>query len=442
MDGFHHGEVASENMESMAEIFRNRAPEGSINISLLLTIYYDGVQLFKRSVNPFWPLLVSINNLPPHLRGVYGVGIFSLSHISVKPGTPAEEYILSMFVEELRHLYEGFTVKLSNGRLVFLQARVVCHVYDTRAMEHLLKVHGAGSCVGCPLCRLVPGWLKVECKKLSYQGHRIFLSLSNKLRYIGQSQQCCPPNYYKDASVRKAVAESRKPSSSVESVLVDYRDKKVVDAFTSKCCGDKNHQQTINAYLKGNGTWESLDDYPYELDLFEKNLYYATCDLRPVVAFSRVTQIQYANDARRVLESNGRTKEINGVKGFWPFDLPYADISKHLSYEYFHTFMNCAKQIFLKFFNLRSVTKSEVDFCKINFMHPFLWLNPDELPPWAMPDNEACIKVFEKTLESVYLPTGMRVEYNMRHLCKRLGHFRGTQKIHLVESCMDFITYM
>jgi hypothetical protein len=87
---------------------------------------------------------------------LYGAGLFSLSLLAVEPGSKAECFVMDLFVQELKMLYDGFRVHI-NGQDYFVQARIVSHVYDTRAVEKVLNSQSAGSTAGCPFCRLVPG---------------------------------------------------------------------------------------------------------------------------------------------------------------------------------------------------------------------------------------------------------------------------------------------
>jgi hypothetical protein len=157
-DGFHDGNVSKKQIQEMHEIYSQKYQTSSscIEVSLLLITYYDGVQLFKKMVKPFWPFLISIMNLPPNLRKLYGAGLFTLSLLAVEPGCDCEKFILDLFVQELEMLHAGFQVTISDQDY-FVQARAISHVYDTKALEKVLNVQGSNSYSGDPLCRAVPG---------------------------------------------------------------------------------------------------------------------------------------------------------------------------------------------------------------------------------------------------------------------------------------------
>ena len=49
----------------------------TIHVPLLLSIFYDGVQMFSTKQNiPYSPLFLTILNLPPLIRSIIGLGKF------------------------------------------------------------------------------------------------------------------------------------------------------------------------------------------------------------------------------------------------------------------------------------------------------------------------------------------------------------------------------
>lgn len=128
-----------------------------IPINLLLTLNYDGIQLFKRRSQHFSPLIVGIQNLPPNLRTDAGAGMFSISLFSAPANSNAEAFMFDILVKELQELMWKGTHVTIKGRKYFIQARLTLQCYDTKALESVLKVQAAGSAAGCPLCGLVTG---------------------------------------------------------------------------------------------------------------------------------------------------------------------------------------------------------------------------------------------------------------------------------------------
>lgn len=151
------GPVAKQHMEEMNEKWKQNSPTAK-PLNLLLCLQYDGAQLFNSSVTNFWPMLITILNLPPPLRKEIGVGTFLISLFTAYSKSVSEKFLFNkQLIPELQKLYEGFVLYV-NGEKYCIQARLILHCYDSRALESVLKVHGAGSEMGCSLCRLIPGY--------------------------------------------------------------------------------------------------------------------------------------------------------------------------------------------------------------------------------------------------------------------------------------------
>jgi hypothetical protein len=125
-------------------------------VNILLSLYYDGAQVFDTKSQNFWPLMISILNLPPPLRKTRGKGLFTISIYTATSKSNTEKFIFDNLVDELLMLQDGIEVTINNTKY-FLQARLVMQCYDSRALESMLCTQGGGSYAGCPLCRLAPG---------------------------------------------------------------------------------------------------------------------------------------------------------------------------------------------------------------------------------------------------------------------------------------------
>jgi len=140
---------AQENLEEMQKSFEEKAKTtpGLRQFSFLLSEFYDGGTLFKRNSISVWPLIMSILNLTPSERLSYGIGLFLVALHCLKPGSVAEESLFDeLFVKELQCLYEGFeyTFTSSDGEEhhIFLQARLIIHIMDTKALEEKAQIYG------------------------------------------------------------------------------------------------------------------------------------------------------------------------------------------------------------------------------------------------------------------------------------------------------------
>lgn len=126
-------------------------------LNLLLLLQYDGAQIFHWSIKNFWPMLLTILNLPPTLRKEIGVGTFMISLFTAFSKSVCEKFLFyKLLLPELHELYQGIVLEV-HGEKYYVQARLILHGYDSKALESVLKVHGANSLVGCSLCRLSPG---------------------------------------------------------------------------------------------------------------------------------------------------------------------------------------------------------------------------------------------------------------------------------------------
>ena len=166
----------------------------SEEVNLVLSEFYDGGQLFKSKTYNFWILMTQILNLPPTFRGKLGIGMF-LSAIYSGRHLEAEKFLFTdMYCEELRLLNDGTEIHL-NGKRYFIQARLILHTLDTKALEAVLCLQSTSmASYGCPLCRCITG--VHDGSKPVYIGHRNILPLNSYLRYIGQSGKCCPAGFY------------------------------------------------------------------------------------------------------------------------------------------------------------------------------------------------------------------------------------------------------
>ena len=186
---FLDGDVAKEHLDSMDKNYKawrneNVANSNSVPVNLLLSQFYDGGQLFTWTTCDFWGLFTSILNLPPTYRGKLGISTFLSAIFSGKHNTVAEKFIFTdLYCEELRTLYKGFEYVGKNGQLFFIQARLIFHSMDTKALEPVFKMQSmTGSRYGCPYCRSAHG--QHNSWTTFFSGKRQFLPKFNYLRFL------------------------------------------------------------------------------------------------------------------------------------------------------------------------------------------------------------------------------------------------------------------
>jgi hypothetical protein len=134
----------------------NQTLKPLVPISLLLAFYYDGVQIFRRKVQDFFPMVFSILNLPPSMRSTTGMGLFTLSLIDYKTNSNCTTFMLELFAQELQYLEKGFVVNINDVNY-YIQCRLILQCYDSKGLESVLNVEGANSYIGCGLCRQAEG---------------------------------------------------------------------------------------------------------------------------------------------------------------------------------------------------------------------------------------------------------------------------------------------
>lgn len=155
------GDVAKrhyDEMESNFSTYQSQSNDLSIlPLNLLFCLQYDGAQVFHHSVTNFWPLLLTILNLPPNLRKEVGVGTFMIALFTAYSNSLCENFLFKkLLVPELQQLCQGYIMTVRGNRF-YVQARLLLHCYDSKALESVVKVQGTNSLAGCSLCRLAPG---------------------------------------------------------------------------------------------------------------------------------------------------------------------------------------------------------------------------------------------------------------------------------------------
>ncbi len=89
--------------EKMKEAYHNLDNRRVVEFSVLLSFFYDGDALYKRSNDSAWPFLASVLNLNPSLRSKLGVGLFLVALHNLKVGSGAEQSMIDdLITEELK----------------------------------------------------------------------------------------------------------------------------------------------------------------------------------------------------------------------------------------------------------------------------------------------------------------------------------------------------
>ena len=162
-----------------------------VPVNLLLICFYDGGQLFHYRTCNFWGFFTSICNLPPTYRGKVGISTF-LSAIYGGTHSKVERFLFSdLYCEELRALFVGYEYISPSGTRYFIQARLIFHSMDTKALEPVFCMQSmTNSKYGCPYCRNCHG--QHNSWKTFFSGNRNYLPMNSYLRFFWAIREMLP----------------------------------------------------------------------------------------------------------------------------------------------------------------------------------------------------------------------------------------------------------
>jgi hypothetical protein len=143
------GSNPKSNLEDMHQIFNERKTLNTnlVEVSFVLSQFYDGGTLFNRSAKSIWPLAISILNCNPTDRMDYGIGLFMIILHDLKIGSEVETAIFTqLLIPELQLLRRGVEYSYLNDKgekvEIFLQVRLVVHIMDTVALTKKAQLYG------------------------------------------------------------------------------------------------------------------------------------------------------------------------------------------------------------------------------------------------------------------------------------------------------------
>lgn len=446
------GEAAKKHLREMEQKSASKEAEGKVAVNLLLGYNYDGCQPFSTMAVNFWPMTLSILNLPPNLRKKVGMGMFLLSIYHLSTGeTYVEDFLhRDCFVRELLLLYDGYEIEV-NDRTYFVQARLIFHGYDTKAAEHVLRVQASGSLAGCPFCRLVTGSRKNWAGTVNFTGHRYLLPYNHFLRSRGQTQQCCPAGFY-TANAPLNLDELERVTNEPPLVRgvglgcnnLEYERK--LSNLRTLCCNTED-STAVKEFLRS-----SRDTLPFRwyhktfqpVD-FIGSLYYHFMDYRGEMKYSRVSNSVYIRDGTQALQTGS---PVNGVKGLWSFRfLPYADFATQVNWDPFHTLMNVAKNVLYTWKGARPVLNdSLIEYCKYTQSHPELWNSSNRKAKaynkWEIPVSSVDeLNSLDRFFDAFLIPKGYSKDFEIGDIFTQTGYVKGYSAIQFVEVVMDYFIY-
>jgi len=207
-------------------------------------------------------------------------------------------------------------------------------------------------------------------------GHRQHLDLRHYCRHVGQSQNCCPPNYYKPYE-----------KNAFEFVSNDDNTVKMMTKNNKfPICDTKNKDLIVEYIGNLNEEWKFYHTAYYTQD-FENDLWYHNCDYRPKQNCERKKNKDYIESGKKAKELNlaRKTKKViavNGVKDVWAMaDLEYTDVEEQLCWGPLHALMNVADNIIKnwKGERIKRTSYDIINYCKASGTHPMLYKTKAEI---------------------------------------------------------------
>jgi len=305
------GSNAKEALVEMKKRFeQSNLIESHTDVNLLFGIFYDGIQLYHSKAIHFWPCFLTILNLPPSMRNEIGVGMFLCTIYTGHMGTPPERFIVEQcIIKEFISLKEGISWCI-NGKNYFIQGRLIHHFMDTKAIEQELKVQGANSYAGCPLCLHGKGSTREHLRSATYGNYRKVLSTHHYLRSKGNSTQCCPSEYWPELNKHvNAPTTTNIPRLNLIKLSINEAPRFLNFKSVIPCNPNRDTDEVI-VFLKAamnlkNSTpfdWYH-DERLHNKNSFSRFLHYPHGLISKEFKFKRKTQIDFQKDGFLALQS-------------------------------------------------------------------------------------------------------------------------------------------
>ena len=454
------GSVYKESMEEMEQVFRAKEaaekwpPNSRISVPIILSLFYDGAQIYQTKWSNFSPLLVGIQNLPPTHRSVIGIGIFLCSLFTGKKDSNSERFLFDQCLrEELRTLASGIELEV-NGVLYFLQVRLKLCILDTKGIEAFFHVECCNSLHGCPWCGfhgLYSG--KTKLNRCVYCGHRKYLPLTHYFRSFGNSRKCCPPDYYPNdeeftmpKAQRRNINRRRMQKMFAQKRAPDRYDNASVrridtgDNFApcDKAVNAAALRDFINQLDVGYDFYHKEEDIRLE-KTFEDHMHFQHCDYRPQVNWCRRPNEACINWAQ---EAEQRGYSIMGFKQTWEMSqLPHTRFEDVVEWENMHPKSNVAKNTILEMKGERGKKTAGVrSFCEYtDTHHPYMHGNGSDIPPYVFSEHQQLW--IDACVDCLLISTGFSEHFNIKNIFEHTGKLRSADKIKLVRVLLNYMCY-
>lgn len=477
------GANSVRHMAAMHRRFEKKMEAGStvIEVSLLISLFYDGIQLYRKKQVNYWPLLFTILNLPPALRTRVGAGMFMLTAFYGRMDSPTENFLFDKcLINELMFLRQGITLEVGT-ETYFLQVRCIAHVLDTKAVGKQLKVQECASHSGCPLCHSMIGVSRKELSKSIYHNHRRGLDPYHYCRMFGHSQQCCPPvnrdqflhhdDYMAYLNGFGKAREETEEDKHAVAKIVKMRGNNTfgVQAPRQLCltteirvCSttfDLKHFQNCLKSGEVKATWYHYDNslpedflkQVYHPDRFKNVLWFPDLDYCPQISFARRTKASCINDGEIAEGMNANLPKYNsskvkkrhshGFKGRWSFTrLGYTNHEFDTFFDPGHSNSGIAVSLLniLKYGTTQKhAFKMFQSFKNNNTHHPYGHAKGTGTFPWRiMPKGQATL---DEQINCILIPSGYSAHYQIKNVFSETGNLRSKAKIMIFTVLIDYI---
>jgi hypothetical protein len=290
-------------------------------VNILLGQFYDGAQVSKSKATPFYPLFITVLNLPPNYRMQLGVGMFAITVYSAATNSVAENFLFTLFVAELNYLKNGFEIAIGDD-IYFVQVRLIMHIYDTKAVESHLKVQSSNSKEGCCFCNDGGKGIYInDLNKTVYINVRDYLPYDHILRFFGQATICCPKDSVAVVSQESENHKYKLIENKLDktqprkfSLHDNFHSKRKYNFATESCCNDSDIAEKIYNAVKYNSYTYYHENSFYKYQNFEKYLYYQYTNQRPQIIYERKENKLYIENGK---QAEIERKTVCGVKGVW-----------------------------------------------------------------------------------------------------------------------------
>jgi hypothetical protein len=240
------------------------------------------------------------------------------------------------------------------------------------------------------------------------------------LRLIGQSKNCCPPDFYTNqifsANESYPFIKNKIINDDVISRELDIHNYMKLPKDVELKNKDKFHygkcemDVTIEEYLEFYNS-KRADKYKwshskFDIQIFKKYLYYQHCDLRKQIIHRRITNDEYIidnNENNNTVEK--KKKNDDGYKHekviWFESQLPYVKFDETLNWDPMHVLKNTADRIYDIWMGERFKNEKIKTFCSNIEVHPNYYNNTGTIP-WEFKSKKDIDLVFFHDIKLCY----------------------------------------